>query len=152
MAQYLNYYSWKFIQAVTATFMILFIGNIPAHSTERDFSRFMSKAGSGPLAWLPFGPRPVVRQCQVLCIQDEEKNSVEFQGPVAIQPVKSSQSLLRRLDGKKFNGKPVEVRRYFKRSFRMDRRIIHTDPESLSEERRQGDRRRAYLKTQVRPC
>ena len=132
--------------------MILFIGHIPAHTKECDFIRFVTKLGSNPLSWLPFFSRPALRKCQLLRIEDLQRRTVEFHGLVSIQPTKSSKNLLQKLDGQKFKGKPVEVRRYFKRSFRMDRRVVHTDPESISVERRVGDRRRPSLQTELRPC
>jgi hypothetical protein len=132
--------------------MMLFIGHIPAHSTERDFMRFVTRFGNGLLSWVPFVSKPALRKCHILRIEDQLARSVEFHGLLSIQPSKSSQNLLQKLDGKQFNGKPVEVRRYYKRSFRMDRRIIHTESDSLPVERRRRDRRRPALNTQLRPC
>ena len=132
--------------------MILFIGNIPAYSKERDFVRFLARVGSGLLNWMPFVPRLTLRKCQLLRIEDPQQRTVEYHGLVSIQPTKSAQDLLRKLNGRKFQGKPVEVRRYHKRSFRMDRRVIHADPSTLKQDRRHGDRRRPALKIEVRSC
>lgn len=133
--------------------MFLFVRRLPENVTSSELSRFVSSATSGWWHKLPFVNKPVVEKCEIIRIEDLEKESVEFHGLVLIQPAKVAVAIAKKLNGSKLHGKTMEVRKYFRRSPYKDRRRRHIDLEQLPTERRGQDRRRhkVNIRTLRRP-
>jgi hypothetical protein len=101
---------------------------------------------------LPIIGTPSLDKCQILRIEDKQEETVEYHCLVSVEPEKTCQSLMRRLDGALLFGQPVAVKPYIKRSPYKDRRRFYADLELLKTERRVEDRRRPFLNTRIFRC
>ncbi len=127
--------------------MYIFVRRIPEGVSRRELGRFVDKATHRFWWRLPFVSQPQVDKCEILRIEDLENGHIEYHGLISVQPAKAALSLINRLDGERIRGKPVEVRKYFRRSSYKDRRRYYADGDDLAfDDRRRGDRRRAKLR------
>lgn len=132
--------------------MLLFISHVPGNITKKELTEFIRSSGGHFWRLLPFIHQPTIAKCEILRIKDRLSDTIEYHGLISIRPIKTSASLLTRLDGERLSGKPVCVRQYYKRSTYKDRRRLHADLELLPEERRNIDRRRPFLVSTSRRC
>ena len=126
--------------------MELFIRRLPEATTRLDLIQFVSDALKPRWHLLQFAPAGSLTGCEILRIEDTDQESVEFHGVIHIEPAAAALTALERLDGNYFKSKKVEVRKYFHRSIKRDRR--HHQSASLTDdiqEQRKRDRRRTHL-------
>ena len=128
--------------------MWLFLRQIPKGTTREKLGEFVSK-GLNP-SWMLFRlpARAKIKRCEILQIFNPDTESTEYHGLVLIDPSKEVPPMIERLNGRKLQGKPIEVRKYFRRSSDRDRRRTLSEREEGSEIRRQ-DRRRQRLRSTV---
>ena len=127
--------------------MWLFLRQIPKGTTREKLGGFVSK-GLKP-SWILFQlfPKAKVERCEILQIFNPDTKSIEYHGLAAINPSKAALPVMERLNGRELQGKPIEVRKYFRRSSYRDRRRTLSEREEGSESRRQDRRRRQLKKT-----
>lgn len=94
--------------------MKIFIPRLPSHTSQKDLWNFVN-AGMGSRFRLPFlVKQSQICSCEILWIKDRQ-GVAEHHGLVNITPETEAIKVIRRLNGKPINGKPVIVRRYFER-------------------------------------
>ena len=121
---------------------------IPKGVTRGELGRFVSK-GLKP-SWMYFlsSSHAKVKRCEILQISNPETETVEYHGLVQIDPSKAALPVIDRLNGRILRGKPIEVRKYFRRSSFRDRRQAMSDIDEQQDLRRR-DRRRDQLISRV---
>ena len=132
--------------------MLLFIKDIPRYASQKELTRFITKARGKMGIIFPFLKGFTLVKCEILRLEDRGKKTVEYHGLIGVEPEKICPSLMRRLNGAILFGKRVEVRPYVKRSVYKDRRRFHADLELLPQERRRRDRRRSLLYSRSFQC
>ena len=135
--------------SITKKMMWIFLRQIPKGAATRDeLGRFVSR--SLQPSWLSFlsAPSAKIKRCEILQIVNPETQSTEYHCLVQINPSTAAPLVIKRLNGRKLQGKPVEVRKFFRRSPLRDRRRSISGREASLENRR-GDRRRDGLKSTV---
>ncbi|MCB1859516.1 MAG: hypothetical protein KDI63_14665 [Gammaproteobacteria bacterium] len=125
--------------------MLIFIGHLPASTSEKDIQGFINGAGR-PL-WRRFiAPRARIGEIEIIRITDPQTQSVEYHGIVDVDPEPAAFSALRSLAGKRLGLAAVEVRHYQARSSYRDQRSVRDPLEQLAiSDRRTRDRRRSNL-------
>ncbi|MGD8590063.1 MAG: hypothetical protein PVG22_14650 [Chromatiales bacterium] len=132
--------------------MLLLIKHIPGYITKKELTTFIRSTRSMVWRLFPVFGGFSLEKCQILRIEDKQKQTVEYHCLVSVEPEKSCQVLLKKLNGALMFGRPVEVKPYAKRSPYKDRRRSHADLELLKVERRRNDRRRTFLSTRIFDC
>jgi len=132
--------------------MLLLIKHIPGYITKKEIMTFFRSARGPVWRLLPLVGNIGLDKCQILRIEDKQKETIEYHCLVSVEPEKTGQALLKKLDGAMLFGRPVEVKPYVKRSPYKDRRRFHADLELLKIERRLHDRRRDTLNTRIYRC
>ncbi len=132
--------------------MLLLIKHIPGYITKKELMKFIGSARSLLWRFLPVVGTPSLDKCQIIRIEDKQEDTLEYHCLVAVEPEKTCQALMKKLDGALLFGQPVEVKPYIKRSPYKDRRRFHADLELLKFERRTEDRRRPFLNTRIFRC
>lgn len=130
--------------------MEIFFRRLPDDVSRREFLEFLLEGMKRH--WIPFLNTTEGRLSgfQILQITDAERQTVEFHGLCDIEPASAAVAAIRRLNGRHFKGKAVEVHKVVRRSALRDRRH-HQTPEQQSRftEQRKQDRRRPFLITEV---
>ncbi len=132
--------------------MLLFIKDISKFSSTKDFAKFIGSARGRVGKLFPFINSYSFEKCEILRIEDKLKGTMEYHGVLTVEPDKTCQTLINRLNGAVFLGKRVEVRPFIKRATYKDRRRLYADLELLPEERRRQDRRRRFLVSRWLNC
>jgi hypothetical protein len=132
--------------------MLLLIKYIPGHISKKELMAFIRSAQGRVWRLIPFFGNLKLQKCQILRIEDKQRETVEYHCLAGLEPEKTCQAVLKKIDGAPLFGKSVEVKPYVKRSPYKDRRRIHADLELLKVERRMQDRRRAMLSTRIFRC
>lgn len=127
--------------------MDIFIRRLPNAITRLDLMQFISDALKPRWYRLQFNPPGKLTHCEICRIQDINSNRVEYHGIAQVEPPTAGLQVINRLNGELFKNKQVEVRKFFRRSTKRDRRDqpvqILTHP--LFDNRRQ-DRRRPSIR------
>jgi hypothetical protein len=123
----------------------LFIRKIPANTTLAELRDFIDSG----VSWMErfrWGQRYRIIEAKILTIIDRSTREIEFHGLVTIEPDSLADQIIKRLHIKRFKGRRVAVRRYYKRSPLNDRRRDQDEPfASLqSSDKRCRDRRRQH--------
>ncbi|MGR9116166.1 MAG: RNA recognition motif domain-containing protein [Gammaproteobacteria bacterium] len=121
--------------------MIVFLRRIPAGTKKYEISAFLDQALNGGL----FTKSGRIDDIQILKLRDKWSNSVEYHGLVRIEPEAAAKRVIKMLNRKPINGKPINVREYFLRNWHNDRRLRMNHFEAEIQERRKSDRRRNHL-------
>ena len=135
--------------SIAKKIMWIFLRQIPNGAVARDeLGRFVSK--SLRPSWLSFlsAPSTRIKRCEILQIVNPATHSTEYHGLVQMNPSKAAPPVIKRLNGHKLQGKPIEARKFFRRSAFRDRRRTLSEREASLENRR-VDRRRDGLKSSV---
>lgn len=132
--------------------MLLLVKHIPGYITKKELLDFIRSSRGIFWRMLPFVGNITLDKCQILRIEDKQEETIEYHCLISLEPEKTCQSLLKRLDGSQLFGQSVEVKPYIKRSPYKDRRRFHADLELLKVERRAQDRRRNGLNTRIFRC
>jgi hypothetical protein len=86
---------------------------IPPSTTLEELARF---ARSGVGLFLSFGGADKVRNCDILDIDDPSQGTHESHGLISFASQADADKAVRRLNGKRLNGKEVDVRLFQNRS------------------------------------
>lgn len=86
---------------------------IPPSTTLEELERF---ARSGVGFFLSFGGAARVRNCDILDIEDPSQGTHESHGLISFATQADADRAVRRLNGKRLNGKEIEVRPYQNRA------------------------------------
>ncbi|ATG88597.1 RNA recognition motif domain-containing protein [Methylomonas koyamae] len=119
--------------------MILIVKNIPSASQEDELADFVAPALRFCF-WLPFKIGHILKT-DIFCLKNPKTNGLAFHGRVFIDDDKAGRQAIKKLHGKRFNNKVVEVREYFIRSGKNDRRAGQQLVTVEILEQRKGDRR-----------
>ena len=125
---------------------MLFLRSLPEGMTCKELKSIIRTTIRRSIA-RPLWLATPVRDCSIFSITDPENGSREFHGLVEIQPAKLAAEAMEALRGRKIDGKPLEVRRYYSRSRLRDRRELAA--EEAAGGNRKGDRRRHNLKIEL---
>jgi hypothetical protein len=129
--------------------MWIFLRQIPKGAAKRnELVKFVSKSLRPSWMFFLSKPHAKIKRCEILKIVNPVTHSTECHGLVQINPSKAAPSVIERLNGHKLQGKPIEARRFFRRSVFRDRRRTLSEREASLENRR-VDRRRVGLKSSV---
>jgi len=129
--------------------MWIIITKIPVDTPHDKIRKFVNRGISNKWFFIPSRNNGVIKKCGILRITNPETKFVECHGLVLVQPVKTAIATIEQLDGAKFNGTPVDVRRYIQRSTERDQRDHFNGPQiPANGDRRNGDRRRAGFRTE----
>lgn len=126
--------------------MDIFIRRLPNSTTRLDLMQFISAALKPKWYLLQFAPLGKLTHCDICRIDDTGNGQVEYHGIAQVEPPSAALQVINRLNGEYFKSKKVEVRKFFRRSSKRDRRHL-TDtelPQGIFEKRKQ-DRRRPDL-------
>ncbi|WP_157606813.1 RNA-binding protein [Sedimenticola selenatireducens] len=126
--------------------MEIFIRRLPNSTTRLDLMQFVSEALRPKWYLLQFSPIGTLGHCDICRIDNPKTKQVEYHGIVHVDPPSAALSLINRLNGEIFKTKKVEVRKFFRRSTKRDRR--RTSLEQISRdisEKRKQDRRRSGI-------
>lgn len=130
--------------------MEVFIRRLPNSTTRLDLMQFISSALKPRWYLLQFAPVGTLTHCDICRIDDQLNNQVEYHGIVQIEPPSAALNVIKQLNGEYFKSKKVEVRKFFRRSIKRDRRRVM--PASLTKnhiDQRKQDRRRPYIHTEL---
>jgi len=122
--------------------MLVFIRMIPESVTTDDLRHFINK-GMGFVWNNIFRRQGTIASTSIFKTTNPKTDSVEYHGMVDIQPATSAQAAIRKLNRTHLKGRPVEIRKYFRRSPLRDRRTgqPYREHESFND-LREKDRRR----------
>jgi hypothetical protein len=124
--------------------MKVFLRRLPADCSVEDLRRFVASV-LGPRWYAPFRKDGDIGHCQLLTINQHRGGWVETHGVVDIEPTQVALSSILRLNGRKLKGSVIEVRRWFERSPRNDRRVADHGATGSHQDQRRSDRRRSDL-------
>ena len=99
--------------------MHIILVRIKPNTTKRDIVNFISPALKGGL----FAPNGILENIQIMVRRDSSINATEYYGIVQIEPDKAALRVIRQLNRKKLNGKPINVRGYSIRNRKNDPRL-----------------------------
>ncbi|WP_428604734.1 RNA recognition motif domain-containing protein [Sedimenticola sp.] len=126
--------------------MEIFVRRLPNSTTRLDLMQFISAALKPKWYLLQFSPIGTLGHCDICRIDDPKTKQVEYHGIVQVEPPSAALSLINRLNGELFKTKKVEVRKFFRRSSKRDRRRIQdSQPPNEIIEKRKQDRRRSGI-------
>jgi len=128
--------------------MWILLRQIPKGATCKELGKFVGKGLRPSWMFFPLQCHSKLKRCEILQIFNPETKNAEYHGLVQIESGKAVLPLIKRLNGRKLMGKPVEVRKYIRRSSFRDRRNTLSGPKGAQEIRRQ-DRRRDGLRSKV---
>lgn len=118
--------------------MNILLPKIAAITTRADIYEFVAPALKNGL----FRKPGRILNIDILALRDLQTSRVEHHGLVALDSQKSQQNSLHRLQNKLLNGKAIQVRPYYYRSWYNDPRQHDMPLNSSGAEKRQSDRRR----------
>lgn len=127
--------------------MEVFIRRLPNSTTRLDLMQFITSALKPKWYLLQFSPSGNLMHCDICRIEDPHNNQVEYHGIVQIEPPSAAINVIKQLNGEFFKSKKVEVRKFFRRSIKRDRRRM-SPTQPITDQRRQ-DRRRPYIHTEL---
>ncbi|MGD8907795.1 MAG: hypothetical protein PVI92_00500, partial [Chromatiales bacterium] len=102
--------------------------------------------------WLPFNLRNriIISASKILKIVHTRSRSVEYHGLIQVLPAGKVESVIQRLNHATINGQQLRAHTYNKRLIRSDRRgVFFSEANTQPYERRQHERRRSHLVSQV---
>lgn len=127
--------------------MEIFIRRLPNSTTRLDLMQFISAALKPKWYLLQFSPIGTLGHCDIWRIDDPGTQQVEYHGVAHIEPPSAALQLIKKLNGEQFKTKKVEVRKFFHRSAKRDRRRTSSEqPHNQFGEQRKQDRRRSGIR------
>jgi len=126
--------------------MDIFIRRLPNSTTRLDLMQFISAALKPKWYLLQFSPLGRLTHCDICRIDDTGNGQIEYHGLARIDPPSAALHAINRLNGEYFKNKKVEVRKFFRRSAKRDRRHVTDSGVPFDTfEKRKKDRRRPHL-------
>lgn len=119
--------------------MILIIKNIPAATRENELYDFIAPALRFCLL-LPIRLGNILKT-DIFCLKNVKTNALSFHGRVFIDDDAAGKRVVKMLHGKRFKNKIVEVREYFIRCGKNDRRQSRKVVSQDILDQRRGERR-----------
>jgi hypothetical protein len=126
--------------------MDIFIRRLPNATTRLDLMQFITSALKPKWYLLQFSPLGTLEHCDICRIEDPKLEQVEYHGIAHVAPPTAALSLIHRLDGETFKNKPVEVRKFIRRSLKRDKRERSSAAPKALHEQRKRDRRRPGIR------
>jgi hypothetical protein len=130
--------------------MWVFIKGIPKEMNSKALEKFIKRLLSH--SWLLFKVRGRIRIAgsKILKIVHTRSCSVEYHGLIQVLPASKVESVIQRINQAKINGRQLQAHTYNKRFVRSDRRrMLFSEANEQPYERRQLERRRRHLVSQV---
>ena len=122
--------------------MWIVVSKLDGNTSSEQLWRFVAR-GLGPgLSFLRLPSRGQIRRCEILKVIDGKTNTIEYHGLVQIEPVKCALAAIARLNGSKFKGRTMQVKKYLRRASPDRRDHLQDRRGPHSKERRHQDRRR----------
>jgi hypothetical protein len=123
----------------------LFIRKIPAGANSGELQEFVE--AHFPWLWrIGLGKKARVIKTQILTMVDKSTKEIEYHGLAVVEPASAADELIARMNLKYFKGRRVNVRRYYVRSSRNERRKFQDEEETQTPKYvRLRDRRRENL-------
>ena len=121
--------------------MLIFLARIQPNTTKRDIVDFISPVLKGGL----FAPKGILKNIEIMVLRDSRTNATENHAIVKVEPDKAALKVIRKLNRKKLNGKPINVRQYHIQQRENDVRLKNRYPAPKFKEKRLGERRRDSL-------
>jgi hypothetical protein len=128
--------------------MIIFIRDISDSTSQKELNAFTTQ-GLRRTQILPFLRRGKLKMSDILRIRNLDTDRVEYHGLAYIDDDREGETLIRHLSGSLLHGKVMEVREYFPRSGRRERRLNSGKGQLAIVDRRRGDRRRKNLQIET---
>lgn len=119
--------------------MILLFKNIPSTTTSKDLRNFV-EPHLKYVSFLAF-KRGNIFKTDTFTYKDKNYNYPFLYGIVFVDTTKAGLYLIKKLNGKRYKNKMIEVREYFVRSTKNDRRLKQTTIPDEIRNKRKGDRR-----------
>lgn len=117
---------------------MIFIRNVPELTLRKDLIAFVTPALKALLS-----PSGKVVKAEILVLLDARTKQMEYHGLVTVDSEKAGRRALKKLNGKRLNGRLVMVREFAIRSWRNDRRLNHVCvADAMGKGFRRNDRRR----------
>ena len=128
--------------------MKIFLRRIKCDANHKELNDFVADAFRPKWYW-PFRNNGLLSEHNILRIRD--KNSIEYHGLADIHPERAALRAIIVLNGKRFAGQIVEVRKWYDRSQARDRRkrVSQIPADLPHSDRRCGDRRRKDLNIEI---
>ncbi len=124
--------------------MKIFIRSAGEAFDRASLERFARAGLRGPW-YMAFRARGDLVACRIVRVMDQSGRRVDYHGLLDVKPTSAGWDLIKRLDGKRLDGRPVRVRKWFDRAGSNGDRRRNRTMEALRpplERRRLGDRRR----------
>ena len=119
--------------------MIIFLKNIPVDTRPQDIEEFVTP---GMRVGVFFRVGRLLK-AEILVIRDGNTKKIEYHGLIYVDSEKTGERLIKKLNGKEFKNRVVEMRQYYSRCWHNDRRLKHADRYSKNnKEKRLKPRRR----------
>lgn len=121
--------------------MLIFLARIQPNTSKRDIVDFISPVLKGGL----FAPKGVLKNIEIMVLRDSRTNVIENHAIVQVEPDKAALRVVNKLNRKKLNGKPINVRQYHIQNRENDPRLKNRYPAPKFKEKRLSERRRDSL-------
>ena len=118
--------------------MAIFIKNIPKDTHLSDIYHFVAPCLQ---RYFPF-KSGYITKTEIIAFLDKYANKAEYHGLVFVAPEDANQTVINKLNGKRFQSKLVIVKEYINRDWHNDRRISYDEISDGNFEKRVADRRR----------
>ncbi len=130
--------------------MDIFLRRLPDSVTRLDLIKYLNSALNPRWPLLRHRPHGHLVGCEIFQVTDLTSRAVEYHGLAHVEPAAAAKALIARLDGSLLKGKPMAVRKFYKRSQMRDRRRTASNPPPPGTlEQRKEDRRRNNLRIEL---
>jgi RNA recognition motif-containing protein len=125
--------------------MKIFVRGLPKEISPKTLRTFAETILT-PAWYQPLRRRINIKSCVVLKMKDLDQGVTEFHGLMEITPYKAGIEAINLLNRQSFQGRLLEVRRWYERSDLNDRRtFLKSSAKVPNSEKRSDDRRRVSL-------
>jgi len=88
-------------------------------------------------------------KAEILVIRDGNTKKTEYHGLIYVDSEKTGQRLIKKLNGKEFKNRTVEMREYYSRCWHNDRRLKHPDRYSKNNKEKRVKARRRVRREKI---
>jgi RNA recognition motif-containing protein len=120
--------------------MIVLIKNLPINFKEAELRELVAPYMKLAFIFPLWGRK--VKKTSIFYIREEKNNHFVYYGVVTLSHKKAGLRVIKKLNGKRFRNRVLEVREFFIRSKHNDRRLTSGRLEHEVNEKRKGERRR----------